>query len=250
MRKISAALGVVGLLAFVIPVHADDDAKLREVIARAIKVHGGMDKLTKLKANVFKSKGKFYGLGEGLDYTEEFAIQLPKRFRIEVHSKAGDREFTFVQIYDGNKGWNKIGDKTEEMNKEMLAEAKEDMNAAAVSHLIFLKDKEYKLSPLGAAKVGDRPTIGIRVARKGYRDVSLFFDKEKGLLVKMETRGQDPRRGEEYTATTLYDDYKKVEGVMVAHKITIKHDGKRFVDGEMTEVKLSEKLGDSMFEKP
>jgi outer membrane lipoprotein-sorting protein len=250
MRKVAAVLSILGLLAFFLPVHADEDAKAREIVARAIKVHGGLDKLKKFPASVAKSKGKFYGLGEALDYTEEFSIQLPNRFRIEVHSKAGDQEFTFMQVFDGTKGWNKIGDKTSEMKEDMLAQAKEDMNAATISHLAPLNDKTYKLSPLGEVKVGDRPAIGVRVEHKGYRDVSLFFDKEKGLLLKMETRGKDPMRdGEEYTATTLYDDYKKIEGIMVAHKITIKHDGKPFVEGEM-EVKPSEKLDDSVFEKP
>ncbi|MGH7171907.1 MAG: hypothetical protein ACRELG_16655, partial [Gemmataceae bacterium] len=165
--------------------------------------------------------------------------------------KAGGQDFQIVQIIDGGKGWIKIGDKTDEMNKDMLAEAKEQMNAANITHLVCLKDKNYKLSPLGEAKVGDRPAIGVRVERKGYRDVSLFFDKAKGLLLKMETRGKDIMRGgEEYAATTRYGDYKKVEGMMVAHKVIAQRDGKPFVESETTEVKLSEKLDDSLFEKP
>jgi outer membrane lipoprotein-sorting protein len=251
MRKIAGILGIVGLLTFLIPVRADEDAKLREVIARAIKIGGGIDHLKKFKANVSKSKGKFHGLGEAIDYTGETSLQLPNRLRTEVHSKFGDQEFTYIQVIDGNKGWIKIGNKTDEMNEERLAEAKEQMNAANITHLVCLSDKEYKLSPLGEGKVGDRPAIGIRVERKGYRDVNLFFDKEKGLLLKMETRGKDLMRGgEEYTATTLYGDYKKIEGMMVAHKITIKRDDKPFVEGEIVEMKFDEKLDDSVFEKP
>ena len=210
-----------------------------------------MDKLKKFKAIVSKSKGKFHGLGEAVDYTGETSLQMPNRIRTEVQSKFGDQEFKFVQIIDGGKGWIKIGDKTEEMNKDMLAEAKEQMNAANITHLVCLKDKDYKLSPLGEVKVGDRPALGVRVEHKGYRDVSLFFDKEKGLLLKMETRGKDLMGGgEEYTSTTKYGDYKKVEEMMVAHKVTLQRDGKPFVDSETIEVKFSEKLDDSVFEKP
>ena len=251
MRKTVGVLGVVGLLAFLIPVRAEEDAKLREIIARAIKIDGGIDHLKKFKASVAKSKGKIHVLGQVIDYSGETSLQLPNRLRTEVHSKIGDREITMIQIVDGNKGWMKIGDKTEEMDKDMLAEAKEQMNAGNITHLLCLKDKDYKLSPLGEVKVGDRPALGIRVERKGYRDVNLFFDKEKALLLKMETRGKDPMQGgEEYTATTLYGDYKKVEGMMVPHKVAIKRDGKPFVDSEVIEVKVSEKLDDSVFEKP
>lgn len=251
MWKIMGTLSVVGLLTLLIPARADEDANLRAVIARAIKLDGGLDHLKKFKATVSKSKGKFHGLGDAIDYTGETSLQLPDRLRTEVHSKFGDQEFTFIQVVDGKKGWIKIGGKTDEMNEDMLAEAREQMNAANITHLACLSDKEYKLSPLGEVKVGDHPAIGIRVERKGYRDVSLFFDKEKGLLVKMETRGKDLMQGgQEYTSTTLYSDYKKVEGMMVAHTVTIKRDDKPYVDGETTEVKFSEKLDDSVFEKP
>ncbi len=65
--------------------------------------------------------------------------------------------------------------------------------------------------------------------------MNLFFDKEKNLLVKMETRGKNPMAGgEEFTATTLYEDYNKVDGIMVAHKVTVKRDDKMFVESTIT----------------
>ncbi len=251
MGKIVGVLGIVGLMTLVIPVRADDDAMLREIVTKAIKAHGGVDNLTKFKASVSKEKGKYYGMGEGIDFTSESSLQLPDRFRVEVKAKAGDDNFVFIQVINGKKGWVKLGENTEEMNKDQLAEAKEEMNVANIAQLVCLNDKDYKLSPLGDVKVGDTPAVGVRVERKGYRDVSLFFDKEKGLLLKSETRGKDVMHGgEEFTSTTRYEDYKKVEGVMIAHKVTIKRDGKPFVEQEVTEVKVSEKLDDSVFEKP
>ena len=81
--------------------------------------------------------------------------------------------------------------------------------------------------------------------------MSLFFDKKTGLLLKTETRSKDPMAGDnEYTAETLYDDYKKVDGFPVAHKVTVKRDGKLFFASENSDVRLAEKLDDSTFEKP
>jgi hypothetical protein len=251
MWKIAGVISVGGLLMLLVPVRADEDANVREVIARAIKAHGGSDNLAKYKASVVKEKGKFHGLGQALDFTGETSVQLPDRIRVEVRFKVGDQAVTFLQVIAGNKGWVKIMDRTEEMNKAMLDEGKEQMNAANISHLACLNDKEYKLSPLGEAKVGNRPAIGVRVERKGYRDVNLFFDKDKSLLLKMETRGKDfMQGGQEFTSTTLYEDYKKVEGMMIAHKASIQRDGKPYVEGEVSEVKISEMLDESLFEKP
>ncbi len=251
MRRI---VGVVALLTAIGPVRADDDAKLRAVIDKAIKETGGAEKLSKFKGSASKSKGKFYGPpagGEGIEYTGATSLQLPDRIRTEVDSEFNGQKFKFVQVVNGDKGWILFGDQTHEMSKEMLAEAREQMNTANIVHLAVLSSKDYSLSALGEMKVGDRQAIGVRVERKGFRPVSLFFDKENGLLLKTETRGKDPMRGgEEFTAETIYGDYKKVEGVRIAHKVTIKRDGKPFVDAEVTEVKLSEKLDESVFDKP
>src|SRR6516225_4255275 len=154
MRRIAGIVGIVGLLAIVCPVRGQDDAQLREIIAKAIKAHGGADNLTKLKASVSKTKGKYYGMGDGIDYTGETSVQLPDRIRNEVEADVNGQKFKFEQVVDGDKGWMKFGDNTEELNKEMLEEAKEEMNATQIGHLVALTGKDYKLSTLGESKVG------------------------------------------------------------------------------------------------
>ena len=136
MWKIVGLLAVVGLLTPLIPVRADEDVKLGKVVARVIEVHGGIDNLKKFQASVSKSKGKFHGLGEAIDYTAETSLQLPNRVRTEVQSKVGNEAFTFLQVIDGKKGWTKLGDKTDEMDEDKLAEAKEQMNNATITHLV------------------------------------------------------------------------------------------------------------------
>jgi hypothetical protein len=250
MRSIAGFLCSAVLLAAIGPLQADDDAKLREVVDKAIKAHGGADTLNKLKASVVKSKGTFHGLDNPLEYTSVTSVQLPNRISTEVQSKANCMEFKFVQIVNGDKGWVKFGDNTMEMNEDQIKEAREGMNAQNISHLTPLLEKDYMLASLGEVKVGDKPAIGIRAQRKGYRDVSLFFDKDKGLLIKTEARGKDPMSGDEYTGETFYSDYKKIDGLMVAHKMTIKRDKKVYLESETTGVKYSEKLDDKLFEKP
>jgi hypothetical protein len=79
----------------------------------------------------------------------------------------------------------------------------------------------------------------------------LFFDKESYLLLKMQSPIKDLLRGgEEIAAETLYGDYRDIDGVMTAHKFTIKYDGKTYNEGEVTEVKFSENLDDTVFDHP
>ena len=251
MRNQLGVLGVVGVLAILFPARAAEDAPVHDIVSRAFKAHGGIDAMKKHQGSVAKSKGKIYLFGDGADFTGETSTQLPDRLRTDVTLSVGGQDISFVQVIDGGKGWMKLADDTKELKGDILTEAKEQMNAGNITHLICLKEKGYKLSTLGEVKVGDRAAVGVRVEREGYRDVNLFFDKEKHLLVKLETRGKNlMTEGEEFTAVTLYEDYKKVDGIMVAHKVTVKRDDKLFVEATVTEVKLSEKLEDNLFEKP
>jgi hypothetical protein len=247
MRRILGVVCATALLASVSPIRADDEAKLRAVIDKAIKAHGGADNLKKFQAKVIKSKGTFYGMGEGIEYTEEMSIQYPHRIRIDIEAP----NFKFTQVFDKDKGWRKINDNTEEMSKEEAAEVRAQMYAGTVANLVVLQDKSYKLSPVGEAKVGDRATVGVRVEHEGHRPVNLFFDKDNGLLLKAETTGKDTRNdNKEFTTEELFGDYKKAGELMVAHKLTVNRDGKKYVEAEITECKPSEKLDDNVFAKP
>ncbi len=247
MWKIAGIVGVVGACALVIILRTREELKPREIVARAIQVHGGMDKLEKLRASVIKTKGQFYGLGTPIDYKGETSVELPDHSRTEAESKIG----SFTQVINGENGWVKVGEMTRECGKEERNEMREQMNALRIAHLTVLTGDDYKLSPLPEETVNERSAVGMRVQHHGYRDVNLFFDKEKGYLVKMQTRLQDPtHNGEEISAETLYEDYKEIDGVMVAHKFTLMYDGKTHNEAEVAEVTFPEKMQDDTFAKP
>jgi outer membrane lipoprotein-sorting protein len=235
------------------PARADDEADMKALIAKAIKAHGGAEVLDKFKGVTMKLKGKVYppGFAEGLDFTGDLAIQSPDRVRIEVAGEFMGQNFRTIQIVDRDKGWFTLNDNTMTMTKEMLKEAQEQFHSGEVARLIALTRKGFKLSPLGEAKVGERAVIGVRVEHEGRRDVSLFIDKENYLLLKMETRVKDVQGGDnEFTQETYYNDYKKIDGLQVAHKLTVKRDSKPHLETEASEAKVSEKLDDTLFAKP
>jgi hypothetical protein len=251
MRSTLSMILAAGVFSIASPsVKADDQADVKAVIDKAIKAHGA-DKLAKLKALNMKMKGKFYGMGEGIDYAGEWNVQAPDKSRNEIVGEANGMKFTFIQIFNADKGWLSINGQTMDADKDTIAEAKEELYASWVADLYPLKEKEFKLSPLGDSKVADKEAVGIKVAHKDHRDVNLFFDKKSGYLIKQESRVKDPMAGgTEQSQESIFDDYKDVEGVKRPYKVLINRDGKKFVEGEVTEMKLLEKIEDSVFAKP
>ena len=250
MRALLGVWCVAGLLAGG-AARADDAAEVKAVLDRAIAAHGGADHLAKSKATTMQIKGKVYAVGDGVDFSGDIASQLPDRMRFETSPTVMGTGLKIKTVVKGDKGWVAVNDTVTEMSKEQVAEPREQLHVSAVTRLVALRDRAFKLSPLGEAKVEGKDAVGVRVEHEGRRDVSLYFDKKTGLLLKTETRSKDPMAGDnEFTAETLYDDYKKVGGFPVAHKVTVKRDGKPFFTSENSDVRLAEKLDDSTFERP
>jgi hypothetical protein len=222
----------------------------KALIDKAIQAAGGADKLEKYKAAVWKGRGKAYAMGLEIPYTGEWTEQFPNQFKFTIEGDVMGQKFTIGSVVNGDKGWLKVGDDTQEMDKDRLTEAREDLHANWVGRLVPLKDKAFTLAPLGEVKVEDKPALGVKVTYPNRRDVNLFFDKESGLLVKIEHRVKDEQSGMDMNQEVFMSDFKEVEGIKMSMKFVIKRDGKPFVDGEITEYKLEEKLDDSVFAKP
>jgi hypothetical protein len=230
---------------------ADDQKDLNDLVEKAVKAHGGADNLAKTKAFVMKGKGKFYGLNDdGIPYTGVWSIQEPDRMRVEIEGEFMGQKFKVVTATDKDKGWTMMENNVQDAGKEQVAETKDQLHAGRLTHLVGLNDKDCKLSAVGESKVDDRPAIGVRVECKGYKDVSLFFDKETHHVLKMERRAKDVEMNKEFTEETFYGEYKKVDGALLAHKHTIKRDGKLYVEAEFTDFELKDKLDDNLFKKP
>jgi hypothetical protein len=251
MRNIFAIPCAVCLFAGTVDfVRGDAPSDLLQVIDRAIKATGGEKKLARWKAATWKNKGTFHGLGVPVAYTGEWAVQVPDRSRVVLEFEFMGQKNVFTVVYAGNKGWIKRNDMEQEMDKERLAEQREGMNYNLATKLVPLKGKEYTLSSLGEIKVDNRAAVGVKAARKGYRDVNLYFDKATGLLAKGETRVKADQLSQEVNQEMLYSGYKDIDGVEVPLKVTIKRDGKLYVEGESSDWKPAEKLDDSVFAKP
>jgi hypothetical protein len=247
-RNAHLVLGLV--VATTVPARADDAADARALVEKAIKAQGGADKLEKFTATVVKFKGEFHGMGEAIPMTGEVYAQGSDKHKLDAEVAVGGQKFRIVTVLAGDKGWARFGDDTTEMDKDQLAEGLEQAYAGWVATLVPLKDKAFTLATTGESMVEKRVALGVKVSRKGHRDVTLYFDKATGLLIKTEGTVKDEGSGQEVTEETFLDGYKEVQGTKQAMKFTVKRDGKLFLEGEATEIELVEKLGDDVFAKP
>lgn len=222
----------------------------RAILDKAIQAHGGTEKLTRFQAGQLKTKGKIELLG-GLEFTQEMSYQLPNRFKESMEIEIAGQKASIVTVYDGQKGWLKVDGKLQDLDEKLLGELKEIAHLMRVSRLVGLvEDKNCKLSALGEIKVAGRAAVGVKIECKGFRDINLYFDKQNGLMVKAERRALDPTTGQEVSEERIITEYSKVDGVQSPRKLTVYRDGQKFMEAEVTEVKILEKLDPATFARP
>jgi hypothetical protein len=245
-----AMLSTVGLLAFGTYVRAADEPK--DVIVKAIKAHGGEEVLTKNKAGRSSGKGKITipGVGE-VDFTQDSAHMLPDKFKESLEMTVAGTKISVLTLVNGDKFTIEANGKAVDLDDKMKDAIKGVGHMLKIGKLVpLIKEKGYELSLIGEDKVEDKPVVGIRVVAKGQKDVNLYFDKETNLLAKLEYRSTDPFTQNEINEERIIKEYKKnQDGISVPKKVIVKHDTKTFLEIEMSEVQLLEKLDDSDFKK-
>lgn len=223
----------------------------KPIIEKAIKAHGGEDKLAKLQAYRAKMKGTLELMGLSLDFTSEGLMTMRNRMKTEITFEIMGNKLSVIQVFNGEKGWMKIGDDAKDVDEDHLKEMKEEGHSVRVGSLVpLLKDKAYILAYLGEAKVNEKPAVGVKVSAKGFREIDLWFDKDSGLLVKSVRPTFDLTARKEVMKETYLSDYKDADGMKHAGKVRIDQDGKKLLEGEVTEYKILDKADDNEFAKP
>jgi outer membrane lipoprotein-sorting protein len=247
-------LQVLGLVALVFLLgHFSVQAQevdLKALFKKAIEAHGGDQFLAK-KAATAKFKGTIVLMGATIDMTGETSIQKPDKLRNTMTIEIQGKKIEIITVFNGQKMWVSAGGETKEINDDkILKEVRESMLVEGAGGLTEFIKEPYTLSSVGEVKVKDADAIGVRVSKKGQRDLNLFFDKKTNLVVKTEMRSYDYMSGQEVTQEKFITSYQERGGLKVPKTMEILKDGKAFITMEITEAEALDRLDDSVFAKP
>jgi hypothetical protein len=230
---------------------ADDATDAKAIIEKAIKAKGG--KLQdKAVAETWKDKGTFKGGGIEMQFTGDWAFQGPDKYRFKLNADFMGMKIDFLVVVNGEKAWASGFGQEEEIAGEKLEHTINEVHQLNVMSLQpLLNDKAFKLSVEGDKKVGGKDTKVVKVTREKRPAVTLYFDKETGLLAKSDMMVKDEFQGwKEVLDENYYEDYKDVDGRKVFTKLRVVRDGKTMIEGTLSDQKVHEKLDPKLFEKP
>jgi hypothetical protein len=255
MKRFLGSLIVTLTLTLIVSYHGTparaDDPDPKATVDKGIKALGGEEKLGKVEAASWKSKGKITFNDNESDITGQTTVQGPTRLRAEFEGDFGGNTVKGVTVLNGDKGWRKFNDNSMELDKDALDNQKRTAYLQFIPMtLVALKGKDYKVEAGGEEKVGDKPAVGIKVtAVADGKDFKLYFDKESGLPVKLVAKVAG-FNGDEFTQETTYGGYKDFSGIKKATKIDSKRDGQKFIESEITDFKVLDKVPADTFAEP
>jgi hypothetical protein len=227
-----------------------DEKDTKAIIDKAIKALGGEEKLGKVTAMSWKSKGTVTVNGEDNEFSTQSTLQGLDHYRSEFSGVFGGNEVKGVTVLNGDKGWRKFGDNDMEMDADAVTNEKRNIYLSAVPTLVVqLNGKGFKVESAAEEKVGDKPAVSLKVTGPEGKDFTIYFDKESGLPVRTVAQVIG-FGGEEFKQDTTYSDYKEFDGIKKATKLSAKRDGEKFVDFEVTEFKVLDKVDPETFSQP
>jgi hypothetical protein len=248
-RVFGAALTVFLTIGPAIALRADEkDATA--TIDKAIKALGGEDKLTKAQIVTWKQKGTVTFGGNDNEMSFDSTYKGLDHYRVEFKGNFNDNEVGGTTLVNADKGWTKFGDMDHDMEEAEIANEKRRIYLAIIpTTMVQLKGKDFKSEAAGEEKVGDKPALVVKVTCPDGKDFKISFDKESGLPVKLVAQVVG-FGGEEYVQETTFTDYKDIDGIKKATKVESKRDGEKFINMQVSDFKVLDKVDDAIFSKP
>jgi hypothetical protein len=222
------------------------------VVKKAIEAHGGADALNKTRTARTKSTGILTLLGQDYEFVSASVYALPDRFKLELAADIRGLKLNATQIVSGKQVRVRtvLGGVEQPVNERVREETIQAVLVQDVTTLTPLIDgTKYTLKLEKDAEVDGKPVSMVLVTGDRLKDLRLFFDKESGRLIKTQRKGVSSNETGivEVHEESFLSDFKKVDGALLPMRVTVTHDGKKFMTVNVTEITLLDKVDPDEF---
>lgn len=232
---------VVLLMAGVVPAaHAQETA--RAVVERAVAAHGGLDELSRARADRTRMRGVIYVATRAVPFTSEVTVRLPGRYKSVVTLRDGERTRVVTHELDGDKVTITADGKEQPAQGSHTNQLRQTLELEGAMRLApLLDDKKYALTQLGRFQLNQQVVVGVGVRGGGQRELKLYFDEQTWLLTKTEQR-LDGEDGKDVVQEAYYRDHREVGGHRRPGRAAAYRDGKKIMEAELLDaVRLDER---------
>ncbi len=241
MKKLSSC-GLLGLFILGLLVVPGSSQNVDEILERIIKAQGGRERLESIKDVTTNADMEIIEMGISGSVT--MYMKEPNKIRLDLEFMG----MMITQAFDGETAWGT--NPQTGMAEEMPYDLAEVMKFSSFGNSALLAPAKYgiKYTYKGKETIEGKDYMVLDRIHSGGYTIVLYIDPETYLIYKTKQDSFDEMMTE-IVEETIMTDYKKVEGVMIAHGFTILRDGTEFGTLTVTNVDFNTDLEDSFFKK-
>jgi outer membrane lipoprotein-sorting protein len=212
-----------------------------DILNKMIDAMGGRKAMEAIKDQT--SSGSMELTQMGLSGTVTNYFKRPNKNRMDIEVMG----MVITQAFDGTTAWmvNPQTGSSEEMPEEQAVYFTRD----SMGDGAYLDPKKYGITytAKGKEEVDGKECFVLEQKHSDGHVTTLYIDTKTYLIYK--TKGMSlSQMGVEVEAENVMTDYKKVNGMMSAHTMTMYQDGEEFMVFTLEEIKYNTGLEDSFFE--
>jgi len=229
-----------------VPLHLRAAESPQQLLARAIRAHGGEERLMADRAEQVQMRGMHYVGQAKVPFTNTITLHWPGRFK----SVLSLGKTHVINLLDGERAALMVDGQAQKMPATQLSQMRQTLALNHIMRLVpLVRDKAVSLTPLGEYTIQGTAVVGLAVKRAGWPEVKLFFDKQTALLRASEqvlhTPGSTP-----VVQQARYSDHRDVGGYVRPGTITVYRDGKKVMQAVLVQARRLEKIDPAEFRLP
>ena len=229
--------------AAIAPATPESKKKAADVIAKAVKAHGGTAALRAIRD--WRAQGAIQLTMGGQQLEGEFSeiAAMPARRRMEMKVLGQ----SLVQVLNGETGFSIAGGQTVPMEGEQL----EAMRMGGFSHpvrlLLVLVDPTSDVRYVGERESFGKEVEVVEWIRADGRPAQVGFDEDTGLLFVLEQPEVSQMGGSWTPVQRVYEDDRLDGKIQFPHKVTVWSGGEKAVEQSLASVQWNVGVDPKLF---
>jgi len=210
-----------------------------EVIDKNIKAKGGQDKIDSIETIRFKGISRM----AGMEVPVTVLIKKPFKYL----SESVVQGIKMKQVFDGDTAWMQMGDQPPMVMPDAQARLmKENSNLEGM--LLNAKKKGYSVELVGTDVVDSVSAYHLKILQPKKHISHVYIDASTFLEFHVITQGEI--EGSEFSTSMHLDNYKDVDGVKMAHSITMEMEQLGTITLDYDTIEFNVEIDDSVFAYP
>ncbi len=220
-----------------------DIAKAKDILAAAVKAHGGIGKLQNVKNIVLKGRSTANSPTGTMNVEGTSYYLYPDKFRQEVSTPQGEMNI----VSHGTAAFVIMPEGTQQLPPETVNVFKDAIFREPIWLLTNLTQNDIPIQYGGTEEVAGKPTSILLITQPSGEPLKLFISTETHYIVKMAYR--EVEHGVASNREEILDDVQDVDGLKIPHHIIQNVEGKLFTENWITRVTLNAELDPALFQE-